>query len=447
MANNVSSTWNSLPTASGKCPECADVVIVGGGIIGVSTAYFLARQGVSVTVCEKGHIAGEQSSRNWGWVRKQGRAPEELPLIIRSLEIWREFSSQLGSEIGFVEGGILYLAKTDKDIHHFTDWLVHARTYGLDTRILEADELDSVIPCRARDWRGGMYTASDGRAEPHTAVPAIARAAERHGATVLTACAVRGIDRQGGKVAGVITERGNILTDTVVCAGGAWSSLVCRSLGIDLPQLTVRNTVARTARAEAITNGAVWSAPVAMRRRRDEGYTIAHGSISDHLVSRASFRDFTKFLPTMLREIGGIRVRPGREFLRYLNSPSDWPLDAISPYERARVLNPAPSVSVIKKMRRNLDAHFPMLRTAAFVETWAGMIDTTPDVKPVISDCQQLPGFYIATGFSGHGFGIGPGAGEAMARLVTNDEPSVNLQPFRFSRFSDGSKLVLGPTI
>jgi glycine/D-amino acid oxidase-like deaminating enzyme len=292
-----------------------------------------------------------------------------------------------------------------------------------------------------------MHTASDGRAEPHTATPAIARAAAREGATVLTACAVRGLETQAGKIERVITERGSIKTSTVICAGGAWSSLFCQSAGILLPQLTVRNTVARTGRCDSITTGAVWTAPVALRRRKDEGYTIAHGSISDHLLSPATFRHFRKFIPAMLHEIGDIRLRAGTEFLRNVNGPADLPLDAISPYERTRVLNPAPSVSTLKEMRRNLDKYFPALKHASFVETWAGMIEAMPDVKPVISACDELPGFYIATGFSGHGFGIGPGAGEAIAGLVTNNKPGVDLNPFRFSRFSDGSKLALGPTI
>jgi len=447
MAKTVSACWSGLPVATGNCPTDAEVVIIGGGIIGVSTAYFLSRQGVNATLCEKGHIAGEQSSRNWGWVRQQGRAAEELPIMIRSLEIWRELVAEIGDEIGFQQGGCTYLAKSDKDLARFGLWIELAKTCGIDTRILEADKLDAVVQCRPGDWRGGMHTPSDGRAEPHTAVPAIARAAEGHGATILTACAVRGIETAAGNVSSVVTERGTIKTNAVVCAGGAWSALFCQPLGIDLPQLTVRNTVARTAPAEAITSGAVWCAPVAIRRRNDDGYTVAHGSASEHFLDASSFRNFTKFLPAMLREIGTIRVRPRNALLNDLNDRLHWSMDAVSPFERTRVLNPPPSPKLMQKMRRNLDRYFPALKDVPFVETWAGMIDVTPDVKPIISACDELPGFYIATGFSGHGFGIGPGAGEAVSKLVTNNDPGVDLKPFRLSRFFDGSKLELGPTI
>ena len=367
--------------------------------------------------------------------------------MIRSLEIWRELATEIGDEIGFQQGGCVYLAKSDKDLARFGRWIELADSHGLDTRILDAGELEPVVRCRPGDWRGGMYTASDGCAEPHTAAPAIARAAQEHGATVLAACAVRGIDTAAGKVASVITERGLIKTDTVVCAGGAWSSLLCRSLDINLPQLTVRNTVARTAPAETITSGAVWSEPVAIRRRRDDGYTVAHGSASEHFLDGGSFRNFAKFLPAMVQEIGTIRVRPRNPMLRNLNGAIRWSLDEVSPFERTRVLNPSASPTIVKEMRRNLDRHFPALKSSPFVETWAGMIDVTPDVKPVISACDELPGFYIATGFSGHGFGIGPGAGESIAKLVSNNDPGVDLKPFRLNRFTDGSKLELGPTI
>lgn len=445
--NTVSATWSGVPVARGDCPDKADVVIVGGGIIGVSTAYFLSRAGIDVTLCEKGHIAGEQSSRNWGWVRQQGRAAEELPMMIRSLEIWRTLAGEIGEDVGFRQGGCLYLARDDKELAHFADWLTHAKTHGLDTRIVNPGELNSIVKCQPADWRGGLWTTSDGRAEPHLAAPAIARAAERNGANILTACAVRGIETAAGNIAEVVTERGVIRTGTVVCAGGAWSALLCRSLGIALPQLVVRNTVARTAPAAAITDGAVWSSRIAIRRRQDEGYTIAHGSASEHFLSGASFRNFGKFLPAMWRDVGAIRVRPGNAVLRDLNHAPRWPLDAESPFERTRVLNPPPGAGILREMRRHLDRDFPTLATAPFVETWAGMIDVTPDVKPVVSTADELPGLYIATGFSGHGFGIGPGAGEAMARLITGENVGIDLGPFRLSRFFDGSKRVLGPTI
>jgi len=122
-------------------PTRVDVVIVGGGIIGTSTALFLARKGVSVAMCEKGHIAHEQSSRNWGWCRKMARDPRELPLAIESLRIWEGMNEMVEAETGFRTSGIMYLAETRADLARFEDWLDHARQYQLDSRIIGSAEI------------------------------------------------------------------------------------------------------------------------------------------------------------------------------------------------------------------------------------------------------------------------------------------------------------------
>src|SRR5580704_11322327 len=158
-------------------PARADVVIVGGGIIGTSTALFLAQKGVSTLLCEKGHIAGEQSSRNWGWCRKMGRDPRELPLIIESLRLWQGMNQLTEAETGFRQPGIMYLAESPAELGQFESWLEHARQYQLDTRILTAAETAELLPGLTGIWQGAMYTASDGKAEPQRGAPAIAAAA------------------------------------------------------------------------------------------------------------------------------------------------------------------------------------------------------------------------------------------------------------------------------
>ena len=291
--------------------------IIGGGIVGCSAAWFLARRGVSVVLCEKGRIAGEQSGRNWGWVRQQGRSPIELPLMMESLAIWKGLAAELGEDVGFTQGGCLYLAEDETELAGHAEWLPVAREHGLDTRLLTAGELAGVLQGAGSRWRGALYTASDGRAEPNRAAPAIARAARRAGATVITQCAVRGIERAGGRVSRVVTEHGVVEAPVVVCAAGAWTSMFSRSLGIAVPQLRVRATVARTAPAAQIIAGEAYSHRVAIRRRADGGYTVAHGSALEHDLGPATFRFAWKFLPAMRQERGAVRVRLrlGREFL------------------------------------------------------------------------------------------------------------------------------------
>jgi glycine/D-amino acid oxidase-like deaminating enzyme len=143
-------------------PKRADVVVIGGGIVGVSTAFALAQKGISVVLCEKGHIAGEQSSRNWGWVRKTGRDEREIPLIAESLRMWEGMNKAVGAETGFRACGILYTSQTEADDAYHEDWLRRAEPYQLGTRRLNADEVAGLLPGAATRYRGGMYNPTDG---------------------------------------------------------------------------------------------------------------------------------------------------------------------------------------------------------------------------------------------------------------------------------------------
>ena len=268
----------------------------------------------------------------------------------------------------------------------------------------------------------------------------------RSGATILTSCAVRGIETEAGNVSAVVTEHGTIRTSTVLCAAGAWTSMFCRSLGIDLPQLKVKGTVARTAPGPKILDGECFDKRVAIRRRQDGGYTVGDGNGGLlHPITPSTFRFAFKFLPALLQEIGAMWVTVNGDFFRELVTPVRWELDKQSPFEKVRVLNPSPSQGTVRRIRKNLNIVYPALENTAIVESWAGMIETTPDVVPVICPEEKLPGFFIATGLSGHGFGIGPGAGKAAAGMLTGKDSGIDITPFRRSRFFDGSPLTWGP--
>jgi len=437
----VARIWERPLEPPERIPGSADIVIIGAGIVGVMAAWFLTKQGINVTVCEKGLVAGEQSSRNWGWVRVQGRDKREMPMAIEAMRIWRGLAEEIGEDVGYEQSGCIYGARTDKRLKLLVEWLDVAREYELDTRVIESDELHRQVPGSAIPWRGALYTASDGRAEPHKVVPAIARAVRRKGATILESCAVRGLDIEAGRVSGVVTEHGTIRTSTVLCAAGAWTSLFCRSLGIRLPQLKVRGTVARTAPAEQVLNGSVYDKTIGIRRRQDGGYTVAHGMTLDHSITPSTFRFATKFLPALMADRDGLRLSIGTEFFDEWRTPKRWALDAESPFERTRILNPDPNPRVLKAIRKNLDKAYPQLAGTEIVESWAGMVETTPDVVPVIEESGKIPGFHIATGLSGHGFGLGPGAGYACAGMLTGENTGIDLQPFRLSRFFDGSPI------
>jgi glycine/D-amino acid oxidase-like deaminating enzyme len=445
--NTVANTWTQTLKTPDSVPAAADIVIIGGGIVGVSTAWFLARQGVNVVLCEKGYIAGEQSGRNWGWVRVQGRDTREIPMMLESLRIWEGLADEIGEDVGFTRGGCFFTANTEQALRSFEDWVNVARDYGIPTRLVSKSELKGLVKGSALDWAGAMLTETDGRAEPHKATPAISRAAVRSGAQVLTGCAVRGIETSAGAVSGVVTEYGTIKTSTVLCAAGAWTSMFCRSLDVDLPQLRVRGTVARTAAAEQLFAGNIFDESLGIRRREDGGYTVAHGAVLEHPVTPSSFRYFAKFMPALMQELKIVKLSFGSEFVDEWRTPKKWDLDKASPFEETRVLNPSPTPSVLKGIRSNLDKMFPQLANTPIVETWAGMIESSPDIVPIIGPVEKIRGFHVATGFSGHGFGIGPGAGKVIAGMLTGNDTGIDIAALRLSRFFDGSPIKPQSTI
>ena len=425
-----------------KLPERVDVVVIGGGIIGTSAAMYLAERGVSVALCEKGHIAGEQSSRNWGWVRKQGRDPREIPLIIESLKLWETLNEKIGAETGFRTTGIMYGARSDAEMAKHEEWLQHSQPYQLDTKAIGKAEFDKLMPGSDGKFVGALYTASDGRAEPQKAAPAIARYAQRLGAHVLTNCAVRTVEREGGKVSGVMTEKGLIRCSQVVLAGGAWSNLFAGNLGIRLPQLTVINSVMRTAPLENVPEHALWVGDYAFRKRLDGGYTIADGSTNVHELVPNSFKFMKEFTPAIKLEWRSYQIAMNGRFMLEARWPKRWTGDQTTPFEQIRVNDPAPVEKVTRRALSKLTDSFPAFKDAKIVQQWAGRIDVMPDIVPVISHVDSVPGFTIATGFSGHGFGIGPGAGKLVADMVMGKDPVVDPTAFRLSRFMDGSPIV-----
>lgn len=424
-----------------ELPKKVDVVVIGGGIIGCSTALELAERGLSVALCEKGGIGHEQSSRNWGWVRITRRDPREVPLMAEALRLWSGMAGRTGRDLGYRQSGIAFVCDTDAAMTQHERWLENLKEYQVDSRMLSSRELTDQFPGNRMEAKGALFTSVDGRAEPQKAAPGIAEAAREWGAHILTECAVRGIETQAGRVSGVVTERGAIACDQVVLAGGAWSGLFARNAGLRLPQLKVKNSVIRTEPLEGGPEAAIWSERFSVRKRQDGGYTIADGFRNVVDIVPDSFRFMRDFLPALRAEHKSLMLRLGGRFLDEARIPNRWSLDEASPFEYCRVLDPKPAFALQDRALAALRRAFPVFDKAKVAQRWAGAIDVTPDAIPVISGVDGIPGFHIATGFSGHGFGIGPAAGMLMADLVTGRTPSVDPTPFRFSRFSDGSKI------
>ena len=233
-----------LPIASSAAlPPSADAVIIGGGIVGVSAAYYLARRGMSVALVEKGRVGAEQSCRNWGWCRQQNRDLRELPIATRSLALWDSLSGEIGEDVGFRRSGLLYLSDNDAEIAGWAKWRDVARQAGVETLVLSAEEASARGAATGRRWRGGVFSPSDGIADPSRAAPMMARAVMRAGGSVLQDCAARGLETTGGRLSAVVTERGTIRTGVAIMAGGAWASSFLRRHGLRFPQACVRSSI------------------------------------------------------------------------------------------------------------------------------------------------------------------------------------------------------------
>lgn len=429
-------------------PEATDVVVIGAGIIGVMTAWELAKSGLRVVVLEKGRVAGEQSSRNWGWIRSQGRDAAELPIMAEAAAMWRQMAADIPEDIGLRQCGVTYLAAKPDEIGRYEDWLPHAKAHGLDSEVLTAKQTADLIPNAQASWVGALHTASDMKAEPWVALPAIARAAARAGVIIVENCAVRTLDITAGRVAGVVTEHGRIKAAEVVLAGGAWSQLFLRRHGISIPQLSVRATVAATAPLPQVFEGGAVDNKLSFRRRADGGYTLAPSGFHELYVGPDAFRAMGGYAKALLADPLGTRLLPAapKGFPDAWGTQRNWSADDVSPFERNRILNPAPNKAKVAKLARDFAATFPTLGDVTIKTAWAGMIDTMPDVVPVV-DRAPLEGLTIATGMCGHGFGIGPAFGRIVARIVRGEPTGYDMDRFRFGRFTDGSTLLLGPNL
>ena len=371
----------------------ADVVIVGAGIMGVSTAYHLARRRAGrIVVVERDDVCSGSTALASGGIRHQYANRIGIELTLRSIETYEHFAEEFGVDPHFRQHGYLILVATGAEHAQAERNVALQRSLGVDVTLLPPDEIRRRFPYLATDdLRGATYSPRDGYADPYLAATAIAARARDLGVTIHTGCEVVGLARTSDRVEGVLTRDGSVSSPVVVVAAGAWSGVVGRLAGVDIPVRPLR-------RSKFIT------APFSFEKIPEATPFV----IDPHLGI------------SLRREGAGVLLGIGRrEEAGSFSTQLDWAL-AEPLVERA--------------VRR-----VPVLADARLMRTWSGLYEMTPDQTGIVSAVPGVAGLHVIAGFSGHGFMHGPIAGQLMAELILDGRATtVDAAPLALERFARG---------
>ncbi|GAB3560332.1 NAD(P)/FAD-dependent oxidoreductase [Spelaeicoccus albus] len=370
-----------------ELPDRADVVIVGGGAMGTSSAFHLAEAGVRVVVIERDEIASGSTSKAAGGVRAQFSDPVNIELGARSLAAFENFAVRPGAEIDLRRHGYLFLLDDDADLDAFTESVRLQNSRGVPSRIIDVDEAARLCPIVARDGLvGGAYSPTDGHCTPEAVAQGYAAGARRNGAAIVQHCTVSDVLVEGGAVAGVVTDRGTVHAPAVLCAAGAWSAAVGAMAGVELPVVPKRRQV--------IVTEPMPELPPNLPMTIDFGATFYFHPEGDGLLIGLSDPD----------ESTGF----------HLERTERW-MDLVAEAIAYRT---------------------PSLQSVGIRTGWAGLYEETPDQNALIGTAGDVPGFYYATGFSGHGFLQSPAVGEVMRDLYLGRRPAIDVSGLAVSRFA-----------
>ena len=355
-------------------PERAEVVVVGGGVIGSSVAFHLAEAGVDVCLLERSELASGSTSRAAGGVRAQFSDPLNISLGLRSIEAYTNFAERPGAEIDLKQVGYLFLLDRPEDVASFEQSIALQNEHGVPSRFVDLEEVQRLCPIAGLEGvLAATFSPLDGHASPEAVVQGYAAGARRHGATVVTGCALDGIDLVGGEIRGVRTRSGRIETTTVVCAAGAWSPDIARMVGVELPVTPVL---------------------------REIGYTAAGASLPDGVPLTVDFSTGFYFH----------REGPGLLF-------------GMADREQAAGFDVPTDPAWLEQVTAVAERRLPILLELGIAGGWKGYYEVTPDHNALIGESPSPTRFLYATGFSGHGFLQGPAVGEIVRDLVLGTRP------------------------
>lgn len=375
------------------------IAVVGGGVVGSSIAWHLARRGVDVTLIEARGIAAAASGASAGGVRQQNRDPREMPLAIAAIARWEHLEEELEADIHYYREGHVTVFEQEADVTIARDRVAEQRALGLAIELVEGEVLHALVPGLAPHIVAGTYTSNDGHANPTLTTQAYARAAERCGARMRTGVEVSGLIREGDQVTGVETSHGPISAEHVVLATGAWTRDLVAPLGPTLPIIpTGLQMILTTPMPKSLRQvvGA-YGRGLSLKQLRDGRYLIGGG----------------------------------------------WPgdVDMVSGVGRTRE-------SSIAGSRAVSSAIFPVLRETRIERAWVGVEGIAIDEIPVIGPLPGIEGLTVAAGFSEHGFALSPITGQLAAEWLLDGTPSIPLDAFSARRFvgMDVDDAVIVPT-
>jgi sarcosine oxidase subunit beta len=379
--------------------KTADVVIIGGGISGITTAYYLAKKGVkNVVVIEKDYLASGNTGRCGAGIRQQWGTEMNCRMAKLSCELFESCNEELHYEgdIEFKQGGYLLLAYTQKEYEQFKKNVILQNSLGIASNLVPIDRVKEIVPFISTDnLIGATFYEKDGHLNPFHTVQAYAKAAERLGAKIYKFTQVTDIITEGGIIKGVKTDKGLIHTGTVVNAAGAYSGNIAQMAGINIPVFSERHEILVTEALEPMLNPMVMSFSGNFYCQQ-----VPHGGF---VMGRAC-----------------------------ANQPKD--------------VRTTSSWSFLDNMTKSITQVMPVLEKARVLRQWAGSYNITPDRQPILGGTDHVKGFYIAAGFSGHGFMFGPATGMLISQCILNEESELPIDMLNLSRFEKG-ELIFEPSV
>ncbi len=370
--------------------KSAEVIVIGGGIIGCAISYYLAKREVDVICLEASdHFGDGGSSRNGGGVRQSGRDPRELPLVMYGIKnLWPNLSEELGVDCEYHQDGNLRLGKTEKHRQILTGLTERAVKVGLDVKMIDGEEVRKINPYLSSEVTCASWCPTDGHANPLTTTLGYYKAARKLGVHFISGEKVKELKMIKGHLRKVICESGDVFEgNTIVLAAGYESREIAGTIGIDIPM--------QKAMLEA-------------------------------LVTEAQPHMFDQMLGTAEADFYGHQTKHGSFVFGGSSGLEGYTKDNGTPICYSKT---APCIC------RGIIKYFPDLKNAKIVRTWAGWMDRCADGVPVLGNVSEVPGFILACGFSGHGFGIAPAAAEQLAELITTGKTKIDISDLRYDRF------------